>query len=61
MLDMLRILLCGAGVLYLAFRIGVLVRTVVGGYRMATTGNVLNDHFDHSAGDRSAEPAIAAK
>jgi len=43
MLDMFRTLLCGAGALYLAFRIGALMRALAQGYRIATRGSTLND------------------
>lgn len=61
MLDMLKILLCGAGALYLATRIGGLVRAVVRGTRMATIGNTSNDNLVPPVEGRSAElePAIA--
>lgn len=61
MLDMLRILLCGAGALYLAIRIGGLIRAVARGYRMATVGNKAFDDIAHPVESRSAkpEPAIA--
>ncbi len=59
MLDMLEILLCGAGALYLAIRIGGLVRTIVRGSRMATIGNLSNDNLAHPVAGRSAEPEPA--
>lgn len=61
MLDMLRTLLCGAGALYLAIRIGGLVRAVARGYHTATVRNKAFDGIAHPAESQSAkpEPAIA--
>lgn len=59
MLDMIKILLCGAGALYLAIRIGGLVRAVARGYRTATVRNKAFDSIAHSVESRSAEPEPA--
>jgi len=46
--DMLKMLLCGVGIVYLAVRINDLVRSLMNGYRVVARENLENDRLNRS-------------
>ncbi|MEN6425120.1 MAG: hypothetical protein ABFE13_07145 [Phycisphaerales bacterium] len=47
MLDLLRMLFCGAGIVYLVVRVGGHLRSLVRGYRMTIAASTPDDGFRH--------------
>jgi hypothetical protein len=47
MLDVFRVLLLGAGVVYLVIRVSRFVRSLVFAYRVSVQGGETSDHMNH--------------